>query len=105
MEVGVRHATDGRLPSVRLCARTGCSEPVKKPTNKYCSVRCCAIDPERLERLRNQAHRNARRTVLPLAHQLSLEMWGSSQSNPEAEIALLGEGREDVPRGMSRLVV
>jgi hypothetical protein len=52
---------------------------VKKPTNKYCSVHCCAIDPERL--------------------------WGSSGANPEAEIDILGEGREDVPRGMSRLVV
>ncbi|MGO8686242.1 MAG: hypothetical protein ACLQT7_03520 [Candidatus Dormibacteria bacterium] len=105
MEVGVRHATDGRLPSVRLCARQGCSEPVKKPTNKYCSVRCCAIDPERLERLRAQAHRSSRRSVLPLTHQLSLEMSGSLLANPEAEIDLLGEGREDVPRGMSRLVV
>jgi hypothetical protein len=105
MEVGVRHAADGRLPSVRLCARAGCTEPVKKPTNKYCSVRCCAIDPERLARLRQQAHRNARRTVLPLAHQLSLEMWGSSLANPEAEIELLEEAREDVPRGMSRLIV
>ena len=101
----MRHATQGRLPAVRLCARAGCSEPVKKPTNKYCSVRCCAIDPERLERLRAQAHRNSRRTVLPLAHQLSLEMSGSSLANPEAEIALLGDAREDVPRGMSRLVV
>jgi hypothetical protein len=105
MEVGVRHAAEGRLPAVRLCARGGCSEPVKKPTNKYCSVRCCATDPERLERLRAQAHRSGRRTVLPLAHQLSLPIWGSSQANPEAEIDLLGEGREDVPRGMSRLVV
>jgi len=101
----VRHAADGRLPSVRLCARIGCSEPVKKPTNKYCSVRCCAIDPERLERLRAQAHRNSRRTVLPLAHQLSLEIWGSSLANPEAEIDRLGDAREDVPLGMSRLVV
>ncbi len=99
----MRHATDGRLPSVRLCARIGCSEPVKKPTNKYCSVRCCAIDPERIERLRNQAQRNSRRTVLPLARQLSLEMWGSHLANPEAEIDLVGELREDVPRGMSRL--
>ncbi|MGA2282470.1 MAG: hypothetical protein ABSH07_02155 [Candidatus Dormibacteria bacterium] len=106
MEVGVRHAADGRLPAVRLCARSGCGEPVKKPTNKYCSVHCCAIDPERLERLRTQAHRNGRRAVLPLAHQLALEMWGSSSlANPEAEIDLVGEGREDVPRGMSRLAV
>jgi hypothetical protein len=105
MEVGVRHAADGRLPAVRLCARAGCDQPVKKRTNKYCSVRCCAIDPERLERLRTQAQRNGRRTVLPLARQLSLEIWGTSLANPEAEIALLGEGREDVPRGMSRLVV
>ena len=105
MEVGVRHATQSRLPAVRLCARSGCGEAVKKPTNKYCSVRCCATDPERLERLRAQAHRSARRTVLPLAHQLSFDIWGSTSANPEAEIDLVGEGREDVPRGMSRLAV
>jgi hypothetical protein len=105
MEVGVRQAIQGRLPAVRLCARRGCGQPVKKPTNKYCSVHCCAIDPERLERLRAQAQRGSRRTVLPLAHQLSLEIWGSSLANPEAEIDRLGDAREDVPLGMSRLVV
>jgi hypothetical protein len=86
----------------RLCARLGCSNAVKKPTNKYCSVRCCAVDPERHQRLRAQAQRNSRRTVLPLSQQLTLEMRLSS-ANPEAQISLLYEGREDVPRGMSRL--
>src|ERR1017187_1586646 len=105
MEVGVRQASQGRLPAVRLCARRGCGQPVKKPTNKYCSVHCCAIDPERLERLRAQAQRGSCRTVLCLAHQLSLEIWGSSLANPEAEIDLLGDAREDVPLGRSRLVV
>jgi hypothetical protein len=38
-----------------------------------------------------------------MSRQLSLDVWGSSMSNPEAEIDLVGEGREDVPRGMSRL--
>jgi hypothetical protein len=77
---------------------------VKKPTNKYCSVRCCTIDPERLERLRVQAQRSHRR-VLPMARQLALELGGLPLSNPEAEIDLVGQGREDVPRGMSRLAV
>ena len=104
MEVGVRRADSGRPGSIRVCARIGCSIPVKKPTNKYCSVRCCAIDPERHERLRAQAQRNSRRSVLPMSKQLSLDVWASSLINPEAEIDVLGEGREDVPRGMSRLI-
>jgi len=72
---------------------------VKKPTNKYCSVHCCAIDPERLERLRAQAQR-AR--AAPCCHSppaLTGES-GAVGANPEAEIDILGEGREDVPRGM-----
>jgi hypothetical protein len=103
MEVGARRVDSGRPPLNRVCARIGCGTPVKKPTNKYCSVRCCAIDPERHERLRIQAQRASRRSVLPMSRQLSLDVWGSSMSNPEAEIDLVGEGREDVPRGMSRL--
>jgi hypothetical protein len=75
--------------------------PVKKPTNKYCSVRCSAIDPVRLDRLRTQAQRAHR--VLPLSRQLSLELGRTVVMDAEAELDLVGEGREDVPRGMSRL--
>jgi hypothetical protein len=39
-----------------------------------------------------------------MSKQLSLDVWASSLTNPEAEIDVLGEGREDVPRGMSRLI-
>jgi hypothetical protein len=91
-----------RMSTVRLCARVGCNAPVKKPTNRYCSVACCAMDPDRLERLRAQAQR-ARHVVLPMTHQLSLGLWKGQLGNPEAEIDILGEGREDVPRGMSHL--
>jgi hypothetical protein len=76
---------------------------VKKPTAKYCSVRCCAIDPERHERLRVQARRASARP-LTMAHQLSLNLHQTA-FDPEAQLALLCAGREDVPAGMSRLVV
>ena len=82
----------------RICARRGCGTAVKKPTAKYCSVRCCAIDPERHERLRAQARRASARP-LTMAHQLSL----SVAFDPEAQLAQLCQGREDAPAGMSRL--
>ena len=85
----------------RMCARRGCGAAVKKPTAKYCSVRCCAIDPERHERLRAQARRASARP-LTMAHQLSLSAL-SMTFDPEAQLAQLSEGREDVPSGMSRL--
>ena len=88
---------------VRTCARIGCGRTVKKPTAKYCSVQCCAIDPERHARLREQAQRAARTTWLPMTRQLSLT-FNTSSENPEAQLALLCQGREDVPSGMSRLV-
>lgn len=103
MEVGVRDGDTARARAKR-CARAGCDNPVKKRTNKYCSVRCCSMDPERIERLRTQAQR-AHRTVLPISRQLSLDLRDARLSNPEAELDLLGEGREDVPRGMSHLAV
>jgi hypothetical protein len=103
MEVGV-HGGDVPHAQSKRCSRAGCDNPVKKRTNKYCSVRCCSIDPERIERLRSQAQR-AHRTVVPMTRQLSLELWGARLSNPEAELDVLGEGREDVPRGMSHLAV
>jgi hypothetical protein len=73
---------------------------VNKATAKYCSVRCCSIDPERHARLRLSAQRSTRR-VLPMARQLSLGL--AAANNPEAALARISEGREDVPRGMSRL--
>lgn len=103
MEVGVDVGMSTRT-SVRLCARVGCSTPVKKPTNKYCSVSCCAIDPERLERLRTHSQR-ARHVMLPMSRQLPLELSSAPLRNPEAEIDLVGEDREDIPRGMSHLAV
>lgn len=96
---------DVRSPSAahrRVCARRGCNVTVKKPTAKYCSVQCCSIDPERLEKLRAQARRSSRRTVLPMARQLQISF---SSGNPEEMLNALCEGREDVPGGMRRLIV
>jgi len=101
MSEGASHAR--RAHSVlRTCARRGCGTLVKKPTAKYCSIRCCAIDPERHERLRTQARRAASRP-LPMTRQLSMG-FSLSTADPEAQLAKLCEGREDVPAGMSRLV-
>lgn len=91
---------DSQRPQRRICARRGCASPVKKATAKYCSVLCCSIDPERHARLRVSAQRSNRR-VLPMTRQLSLTLMAAN--NPEAALAQLCEGREDVPRGMSRL--
>lgn len=87
-------------PTGRVCVRRGCGAPVKKATAKYCSVRCCSIDPERRQRIRVSSQR-ANRRVLPMSRQLTLAI--SAAQNPEAAIASLCEGREDVPRGMSLL--
>ena len=87
---------------VRICARRGCLSAVKKPTGKYCSVRCCSVDPERHERLREQARRNARTPVLPMARQLAIA-FRESASNPEELLSLLCQGREDTPAGLRRL--
>jgi hypothetical protein len=65
-------------------------------------VQCCSIDPERLEKLREQARRASRRTVLPMARQLQISF---ASGNPEELLNGLCEGREDVPAGMRRLVV
>jgi hypothetical protein len=87
----------------RVCARRGCSITVKKPTAKYCSVQCCSIDPERLEKLRTQARRAGRSAVIPMARQLQISF--TTPVNPEELLNSLCEGREDVPAGMRRLVV
>lgn len=89
----------------KLCARRGCGTAVKKPTAKYCSVRCCSVDPERLEKLRTQARRAGRRPVLPMARQLQLSFAPPVSGNPEELLNILCQGREDVPGGMSRLAV
>ena len=86
----------------RLCSRTGCSEPVKKITAKYCSVQCCATDPQRLMKLRERS-RSSARAVLPMSRQLTMPF--GSLNNSEDMLAILCEGREDTPAGMSRLVV
>jgi hypothetical protein len=98
-----RHDVSTSSPGLRrICARRGCNATVKKPTAKYCSVQCCSIDPERLEKLRAQARRSSRRSVLPMARQLSMSF---VSANPEEFLNTLCEGREDVPAGMRRLVV
>jgi hypothetical protein len=100
MAGGKVEGMDGASGGHRVCARRGCGMCVKKRTAKYCSVQCCAIDPERLERLRTQARRgNAR--PLAMSHQLSLTMPAPAY-DPEALLANLE--REDIPRGMSRLI-
>lgn len=91
-----------RLGRLRTCARVGCSAQVNKPTAKYCSVRCCSLDPARHERLRVQARRASSGALLPLSRQLAMPF--AASSNAEAQLAVLCEGREDVPSGMSRLI-
>jgi hypothetical protein len=82
----------------KICARPGCDVCVKKATAKYCSIRCCAIDPSRQERLRRQARRAP---IVPLAHQLSLIF--QVHSDIEASLDDRIFGREDIPAGLQRL--
>lgn len=98
---GMGEAVDDSPAVRRVCARRGCNQPVNKRTAKYCSVRCCAIDPERRERIRVQSRRT-HATPLPMAKQLTF-MLTSSAFDPEALLAQLSQMREDVPSGMSRL--
>ncbi|HYM51653.1 MAG TPA: hypothetical protein VET65_13925 [Candidatus Limnocylindrales bacterium] len=82
---------------VKRCACPGCENPVKKATARYCSIRCCAQDPVRQERLRRQARRAP---IVPLAHQLSIIF----QVHPDIESSLENRTlREDVPGGLQRL--
>jgi len=73
----------------------GCQNTVKKATNKYCSRACCAVDPERNQRLREAA----RRRILPLARQLDLAIWASEEASLEPSHI----EREGVPTGLRRL--
>jgi hypothetical protein len=95
--VEVAHGFRQTAP-LKICARPGCDAFVKKATAKYCSIRCCALDPSRQERLRQQARRAP---IVPLAHQLSLMF----QVHSDIEASLDGRtfGREDIPAGLQRL--
>ena len=92
----------GGTTTRRLCTRRGCGEPVKKPTAKYCSVHCCAIDPERRDRIRVQSRR-AHSRPLTMTRQLQFTLQATGFDDPEAQLAQVGAMREDVPSGMSRL--
>ena len=81
--------------AIRQCARRGCGEPVKKPTNKYCSRTCCTSDPERSQRLREVS----RRRILPMARQLDLRMWEAE----DTVLAAACKELEEAPSGLSRL--
>jgi hypothetical protein len=95
--LGIAHGFKQIAP-VKICARPGCEAAVKKTTAKYCSIRCCAIDPVRQERLRRQARRAP---IVPLAHQLSIMF----QVHPDMEASLDERtlGRDDIPAGLQRL--
>jgi hypothetical protein len=82
----------------KICARPGCDACVKKATAKYCSIRCCAMDPSRQERLRRQARRAP---IIPLAHQLPLMF--QVHRDIEASLDDRSFGREDIPAGLQRL--
>ncbi|MFN2466030.1 MAG: hypothetical protein ABR598_07180 [Candidatus Dormibacteria bacterium] len=80
---------------MRECARTGCQNQVKKATNKYCSRTCCALDPERNQRLREAS----RRRILPMVRQLELSIWEAE----EAALEPVNGEREGIPTGLRRL--
>lgn len=82
---------------MRECARRGCQNQVKKATNKYCSRGCCAIDPERNERLREAS----RRRILPMVSQLELKIWEAEEASLEPSYA----DAEGLPSGLRRLTV
>jgi hypothetical protein len=100
-EVGVSRQSERAIMPRRICARVGCGEHVHKPTAKYCSIRCCSIDPARHERLRNQARRASARPI-PMLRQLRFD-FPPKGFDPEAQLNELCLAREDVPSGMSRL--
>jgi len=87
-----------QIAPLKICARPDCGASVKKVTAKYCSIRCCAIDPSRQERLRRQARRAP---IVPLAHQLSIIF----QVHPDIEASLDERtlSQDDIPAGLQRL--
>ncbi|MHB8324682.1 MAG: hypothetical protein ACYDEA_07120 [Candidatus Dormibacteria bacterium] len=89
--------SSGSSVALRVCARVGCPNLVKKHTAKYCSVPCSAQDPDRRARLRERARSG---TVLPLARQLQLDF-----DSEEQQIASIATGREEVPQGLRRWAV
>jgi hypothetical protein len=93
----VAHGLKETAP-LKVCACPGCQALVKKVTAKYCSIRCCAADPNRQERLRRQARRAP---ILPLAHQLSIIF--QVHSDIESSLDDRTMSREDVPAGLQRL--
>jgi hypothetical protein len=96
--VEIAHGFSKPPTPFKVCARPGCDALVKKATAKYCSIRCCAMDPSRQERLRRQARRAP---IVPLAHQLS--MMFQVHSDIEASLDGRSFGREDIPAGLQRL--
>ena len=96
--VEIAHGFSRQTAPLKICARPGCEAAVKKATAKYCSIRCCATDPSRQERLRRQARRAP---IVPLAHQLSIMF----QVHADIEASLDGRtfAREDIPAGLQRL--
>ena len=95
--IGIAHGLKQTV-SLKICARSGCDASVKKATAKYCSIRCCAMDPNRQERLRRQARRAP---IIPLAHQLPLMF--QVHRDIEASLDDRTFGREDIPAGLQRL--
>ena len=95
--LGIAHGFRQIAP-LKICARLGCEASVKKATAKYCSIRCCAMDPVRQERLRRQARRAP---IIPLAHQLPLMF--QVHRDIEASLDDRSFGREDIPAGLQRL--
>jgi hypothetical protein len=96
-DLEVAHGLKQTAP-LKICARPGCDASVKKATAKYCSIRCCAIDPSRQERLRRQARRAP---IVPLAHQLSIIF--QVHADIEASLDERTFGRDDIPAGLQRL--
>ena len=97
-QVDIAHGFSRQAAPLKICARPGCEATVKKATGKYCSIRCCATDPSRQERLRRQARRAP---IVPLAHQLSIIF--QVHSDIEASLDDRIFGREDIPAGLQRL--
>jgi hypothetical protein len=93
-------ATTVNSKTLRTCSRAGCTQQVKKRTAKYCSVECCAIDPVRHARLREQAQKSRRR-IIPINRQMALGF--GANAGAEAQLEVSRPMGEDVPFGMSRL--